>query len=237
MARVNFLLPAFNEEESLPALFGAINDTNLEYRIFLVDDGSEDNTAEMARQFAQNMPIEILSHDRNKGLGAAIETGILHLTKNLEPGSVVVTMDSDLTHNPQLVHFMLREIDKGSDVVIASRYVSGGKQLNLPLMRRLLSRGVNLILTIRGSKVLDNTSGYRCMRIESLRNAIQVYGTDLITESGFTAVAEMLLKLQRLGVKVKEIPMVLDYGNKKGASKMNIYRTIRAYVKLFIKFR
>ncbi|MFW9795384.1 MAG: glycosyltransferase family 2 protein, partial [Candidatus Thorarchaeota archaeon] len=195
------------------------------YRVYLVDDGSKDNTAKVAEQFAQELPIEVISHDTNRGLGAAIETGIFHLAKILEPGSVVVTMDSDLTHSPELVPRMLREIDRGSDIVIASRYVRGGKQLRLPLMRRLLSRGVNTILWIRGSKVLDNTSGFRCMRIESLTKAVQVYGSDLITESGFT------------GASVKEIPLILDYGNKKGASKMNISHTIRAYVKLFIKLR
>jgi dolichol-phosphate mannosyltransferase len=229
---VYFLLPAYNEEQNLPELFDEIGKSVDGFRIILVNDGSQDRTGEIAEEYSKRMPMTILTHEKNKGLGAALRTGIDYIVRNSEKGSVVVTMDSDLTHDPAMVKEFLKEIAKGYDVVIASRYEPGGGQMNLPIRRMILSKAINTLLRIKGSKVKDNTSGFRCLTIEIMRKAARKYGNDFIRTSGFTATAEILMKTQKIGAKVKEIPLMLDYGKKRGKSKLKVRKTVTAYIKM-----
>jgi dolichol-phosphate mannosyltransferase len=229
---VYFLLPAYNEEENLPDLFTAIADAMTNYHIVLVNDGSEDRTGEIAHEYAKKLPMTVIDHEENRGLGAALKTGILYLVEHGQDGAAVVTMDSDLTHDPQMVPMMVRELEKGFDVIVASRYIPGGEQRNLPLSRRILSWGINLLIRMKGSTVIDNTSGFRCIRLDALRLAVEKFGDDFINTREFTSTVLILLRLLSVGVKTKEVPIVLDYGLKRGASKMKVGRTIRAYLRL-----
>jgi len=235
MSRTYFLLPAYNEEENLPGLFQAITESVENYRIILIDDGSSDRTGIIARDFASRIPLTILTHRKNEGLGAALKTGFQYIAENGDENSVIVTMDSDLTHDPNMVPGMMKELEKGYDVVVTSRYVKGGAQYNLPLLRRVLSRGINTLLRMKGSRVLDNTSGFRCIKIEALRKALNKYKNEFITSVEFTATVEVLLRLQGAGAKIKEVPIELDYGKKGGASKMKVGRTIRTYLSMLSK--
>jgi dolichol-phosphate mannosyltransferase len=229
---VYFLLPAYNEEENLPHLFAAIADSMTYFHVVLVNDGSQDRTREIAQEFAEEMPMTVINHDENKGLGCALKTGIFHIVEEGEGDAVVVTMDSDLTHNPQMVPYMVRELDHGYDVVVASRYAPGGEQRNLPLSRRILSWGINLLIRMKGSTVKDNTSGFRCIRLSALKRAVDKFGDELINTREFTSTVLILLRLLSVGVRTKEVPIILDYELKRGASKMKVGRTIRAYLRL-----
>ncbi|MHA2002510.1 MAG: glycosyltransferase [Candidatus Thorarchaeota archaeon] len=232
MTLVYFLLPAYNEEENLPHLFAAIADSMTYFHVVLVNDGSQDRTREIAQEFAEEMPMTVINHDENKGLGCALKTGIFHIVEEGEGDAVVVTMDSDLTHNPQMVPYMVRELDNGYDVVVASRYAPGGEQRNLPLSRRILSWGINLLIRMKGSTVKDNTSGFRCIRLSALKRAVDKFGDELINTREFTSTVLILLRLLSVGVRTKEVPIILDYELKRGASKMKVGRTIRAYLRL-----
>jgi dolichol-phosphate mannosyltransferase len=229
---VYFLLPAYNEEENLPHLFAAIADSMTYFHVVLVNDGSQDRTREIAQEFAEEMPMTVINHDENKGLGCALKTGIFHIVEEGEGDAVVVTMDSDLTHNPQMVPYMVRELDNGYDVVVASRYAPGGEQRNLPLSRRILSWGINLLIRMKGSTVKDNTSGFRCIRLSALKRAVDKFGDEFINTREFTSTVLILLRLLSVGVRTKEVPIILDYELKRGASKMKVGRTIRAYLRL-----
>ncbi|MHA2313448.1 MAG: glycosyltransferase family 2 protein, partial [Candidatus Thorarchaeota archaeon] len=145
MTLVYFLLPAYNEEENLPDLFTAIADAMTNYHVVLVNDGSQDQTGKIAREYAEKMPMTVIDHEENKGLGGALKTGIFHIVEKGQEGAAVVTMDSDLTHDPQMVPSMVRELDSGFDVIVASRYAPGGEQRNLPLSRTILSWGINIL--------------------------------------------------------------------------------------------
>jgi dolichol-phosphate mannosyltransferase len=227
---VYFLLPAYNEEENLPDLFAAIDDAMTDYQIVVVNDGSSDRTGEIAREYARRMPITVIDHERNEGLGAALKSGICHIVDNGQREAAVVTMDSDLTHNPQMVPLMVRELENGIDVIVASSYVPGGELHNVPLSRRFLRWGVNLLIRMKGSTVKDNTSGFRCIRFSTLKKAVERFGDDFINTTEFTSTVLILLRLLQVGAKTKEIPIVLDYGLRRGASKMDVGHTIRAYL-------
>src|SRR3972149_4618824 len=137
--KVWVVLPAFDEAESLPALLpglaGALNGAALSYKIVVVDDGSQDGTRSLAEAFRDRFPVEVVSHERNRGLARTVETGIRHTLAQAGDDDVVITMDADNTHPPQLIPSMVEAIGRGGGLVIASRYAPGGLEEGVPLTR------------------------------------------------------------------------------------------------------
>lgn len=233
---ITVLLPAYNEEKSLPQLldriaaFGRANPAE-PYQVIVVNDGSSDATAAIAAGYATRMPLHLLNHDGNKGLGTAMKTGLNAAARMTGPADVVVTMDADNTHDPALIGAMRSELDRGYDLVIASRYQVGGKEVGLSLPRHIFSKGASFLLhaffPIAGAR--DYTCGFRMYSGLLIQRAVVAYGDNLVEEQGFTCMAEILIKMARLGARVVETPLVLRYDLKAGSSKMNVQRTIRRY--------
>jgi dolichol-phosphate mannosyltransferase len=144
---------------------------------------------------------------------------------------VLITMDADNTHNPQLIGAMVKKIRSGASLVIASRYEQGSEVVGLSAARKFLSRGASELLRfffpIPGAK--DYTCGYRAYRGVKLKQAFELYGNRLVEERGFTCMAEILIKMRAVGVRVAEVPLVLRYDFKSGESKMKVPRTILHY--------
>ena len=92
----------------------------------VVDDGSTDGTAEVASAAADSADLKVIRHERNLGLGAALRTGFGYILPQSSPDDIIVTMDADGTHSPKIIPDMLSVLSEGHDVVIASRFVSGG---------------------------------------------------------------------------------------------------------------
>ena len=134
---------------------------------------------------------------------------------------------------------MVRMIQEGHDVVIASRYQPGARICGVPRQRLLTSWCASwlfrLLFPIRG--VRDFTCGYRAYRAATLHQALAAYGDRFIQLSGFQAMVDILLKLRRLPVICGEVPMILRYDLKKGASKMRVMRTARLTLALILKRR
>jgi dolichol-phosphate mannosyltransferase len=173
----------------------------------------------------------LINHDGNKGLGVAMRTGLSAAAALSGPADAVVTMDADNTHDPALIPAMRRELKAGNDLVIASRYQQGGQEIGLSASRHVFSKGASLLLRlffpIKGAR--DYTCGYRMYSGDLLERAVASYGDRLVEERGFTCMAEILIKMARLGARVSEVPLVLRYDLKAGASKMNVWRTIQRY--------
>ncbi|MFZ2197985.1 MAG: glycosyltransferase, partial [Thermodesulfovibrionales bacterium] len=153
--------------------------------------------------------------------------------------AVIVTMDADNSHPPDLLFSMTRLIQEGSEVVIASRYQPGAKIWGLSRYRRFLSYGAALlfraIFPMQG--VRDYTCGYRAYRAGLLRKAFQEYGNKFISEPGFSCMVDILIKLRRFKPLIEEVPLVLRYDRKKSISKMNVRKTIWQTLALLIKRR
>jgi len=240
-------LPAYNEERSLPgllpryvALNTALGARGARLRVLVVDDGSRDGTAAVASGFRDRLALEVIPHGVNRGLGAALRTGITAALARAEDGDLVGTMDADDTHDPALFVPMWDRLEaERADLVIASRYAPGGREIGLTPLRRVLSRGASTLLTlvtpVRGAR--DYTCGFRLYRASLLRRAAAAWGERLIEEAGFTCMAELLLKLGRGGARVAESPLVLRYDRKEGASKMKMTRTIARYFALARRIR
>ncbi len=236
------VLPAFNEEKDLPNLLARIRETlsgqSFRYQVIVVDDGSKDRTAEIAEAAAKEMPLRLVKHGVNKGLGMAIQTG---LTEGMNCGDAVLVMDSDNTHDPLYAIEMVAELEKGdSQFVIASRYQPGSVIMGLSAFRKGLSLGCFLLMKtiVPFQGVRDYSTGFRCYHSSILRRMAVVYGPEkLVEESGFVCMLEVLLKLRAIGVRACEIPYVLRYDLKTGVSKLRIWRTLKRYLAVVNRYR
>lgn len=229
------VLPAYNEAAGLPELLRAAEAVGRgAWHVVVVDDGSQDGTADAARAFAGRLPVHVLTHAQNRGLAAAIRTGLEHAARAAAPGDAIVTMDADNTHRPEQIPDLLAALRGGAEVVIASRYAPGARQAGVPRHRALLAAGVGWLLRRRFhlSGVRDYSCGYRAYRASLLQRAMAVYGDRFIEARGFVVMTELLVKLARFGPRVVEVPLDLRYDRKVGASKMPTAATIAAYLRL-----
>lgn len=234
---IDVILPAYNEERVLRRLLLALDaelgSRGVAYRVLVVDDGSTDATvaeAERARTETDGrLPLTVLRHPENRGLGGALRTGIWWCLDNGGEDDIVVTLDADMTHPPSLIPTLVARIDAGADVVIASRYQPGSHVTGVPRSRLMLSELARIVLQlsfpIRGVK--DYTCCFRAIRLSSLRLARAVYGEELTTARGFEAVMDLLLRLRQLDLRMTEVPFDLDYSDRVGRSKMRLMQTIR----------
>lgn len=236
------VLPAYNEEENIGELLSQIRfaleeDSKTQYRVFVVNDGSVDRTGEIVTEMAKSMPIELLVHEVNQGLGATIRDGLYRAIQYSSKNDIIITMDADATHNPGLILRLMRMIIEGHDVVIASRFQPGARVIGLVWYRKLLSYVASLIfrITYPIKGVRDYTCGYRAMRADVLKNAVKEYGDSFVDQDGFQCLVDILLKLRRRKLLFGETPLILRYDQKGGMSKMNVGRTIKNTLILIVK--
>lgn len=231
---IRLILPAYNEAANLPSLASDISRVlqNEPFRLFAVNDGSADATGAALANLATRYPLTVLTHPVNEGVGAAFRNGFRLALDGAADSDIIVLMESDGTSTPALLPAMLSRIRAGAQVVIASRYQTGGGYANFPWQRLLLSRGANalfrLVFPIPG--VRDYTIFYRAYRAGPLRAAAKHYGESLIESPTFLANAEVLLKLRPFAHRVEEVPLLYDYGKKKGRSGMKVWKNLKSYL-------
>jgi len=239
---IHVALPAYDEEQNIASLlrelcltFGEVL-PNRSYRIVVVDDGSSDGTAERVRDFAQEMDrfpkgrIELIQHEVNRGLAEAIRTGLTACAEEAQDRDIILTMDADNSHLPGLAPSMVRKLEEGHDVVIASRYQRGARVIGLAPSRRLLSFGASWLFRVLFPipNVRDYTCGFRAYRAVMLKKVIATH-PDFFSEQGFTCMVDILLKLrlEHPPVLMAEVPLLLRYDKKLGASKMDVGKTVK----------
>jgi dolichol-phosphate mannosyltransferase len=240
---VRIALPAYNEAEALPLLVPRIaqslGDAGIKYDILVVNDCSTDDTADVTQALAQVYPVHLVSHTKNKGLGGAISTCISESMEGLLDDDIIVTLDADNSHPPQLITRMVPMIREGRDVVIASRYRDGSQVIGLARHREWLSNisswVMRVLFGVRG--VRDYTCGYRAYRVGILRQALAKYDQQLVQEKGFAAMAELLLNIGKLNAVIGEVPLVLRYDQKEGVSKMRLIQTIKRTMVMIMRHR
>lgn len=237
-----FLLPIYNEEANIASVISVLRAGQFgdEIKIVAVNDGSADRTSEILNALSGSDLIVLGTHV-NMNVGAVFSSGIKYIVSKAQDGDLLVILESDQTSAIDLVPVMLDEIRfKGKDIVVASRYVAGGGYRNFPVTRLIFSHLANRLMqyVFPIPNVLDYTIFFRAYRISSLRAALPYFGdSGLIQTHGFVANAELLIKLSLLSPLVAEIPFVYDYGVKRGASKINVLRTINEYFVLVAYLR
>lgn len=232
-------LPAYNEEPAIAALFEKLHavfpDKSLPYRIVLYNDGSTDGTVAAARAWEGRLNVEILGRAENLGLGQGLRTLVSHVARHGGREDVLFVMDCDNTHRPRQIPEMAAQLGDAHDVVIASRFRRGARVTGVPVHRRLLSLAAAALFKALHpcSGVVDYTCGFRGYRVGLLQRALARYGDRLVSERGFACMVELLLKLNRLGARFREVPLDLRYDLKQGASKMDVPgTTLRLLTKL-----
>jgi dolichol-phosphate mannosyltransferase len=222
------VLPAYNEEQELPKLLpkldAALKKSGQSYRMVVVDDGSADRTPDILAQFTATLPLAVITHPLNRGLGETERDGFEYVATHCAPDDVIVRVEGDDTHNPDYIFVLLEKLAAGFDVVNTSRFQPGGAQLGVNGYRAFISRGANLfmktVFPIAGLR--DYSCGFRAYRARVIIDAIRVFGDDFVQlrGMGFTSTLEMVVKLDLLGCRFAEVPFVLRYDLKESGSKM-----------------
>jgi len=227
--KVAIVVPTYNESETLPVLIEKVLEQNIDGIGFVVvDDGSPDGTGEIADRLADEFDgvFIVLHREGKQGLGTAYMAGFQIA---LDYGAdQIVEMDADLSHPPEVLRGLIGEL-YGADVVVASRYVSGGGvDPEWSWGRRQISYWGNVgIRTILGLKVKDATAGFKGFR----RKALESIGIDRLTLTGFGFQAEVAYRCQQADMNVVEHPYIF-MERTAGKSKMSLGIVVEAFFAL-----
>ena len=196
------VVPTYNEIENLETLLAGLHAAAPHVHVLIVDDNSPDGTGARADAVAAvDGRVHVLHRAGKEGLGRAYVAG---LSWGLAHGyDRILQMDADLSHDPAAVPSLLRA-SESADLVLGSRYVSGGGTENWGLMRRLLSRGGSLYAkTILGLSQNDLTGGFKCWRRETLL-AIDL---PTVRSDGYSFQIETTYRAVLKGFSVAEVPI------------------------------
>jgi len=215
--QLSVLLPTYMEAETLPKLILKLEEVlkNINFEIVVIDDNSPDGTAEIAEEFGKKFRnIKVIRRHGKFGLGSAIVEGL-----SAAKAKIVVVMDADLQHPPEVLPYMLKKLREGYDVVIASRYIKGGRIYGLSLWRRLVSRGATVLVYIlfpRLRYITDPLSGYFAL------NKDVTYRIKL-NPIGYKILLEILIKSRN--IKVCEVPYSFQRRTM-GKSKLGLHEML-----------
>jgi dolichol-phosphate mannosyltransferase len=198
------VLPTYNEIENLPRIAAAILESLPDATLLIVDDNSPDGTGGLADSLAAADPrIRVRHRTAKQGLGPAYLDGF---SVALAQGAAfVIQMDADFSHDPAALPSLLAPLRSGdADLVIGSRYTSGGRVENWSLGRRVISRGGSLFSRIvLGLRQQDLTGGFKAWRAATL-SAIPFDG---IHAGGYVFQIEMTYRASRGGARIREVPI------------------------------
>ena len=211
------IIPTYNERENIGSMIDTVCALPQGFQLLIVDDGSPDGTAELAAQKQQQYPgrVHLMRRSGKLGLGTAYITGFKWA---LERGfDYIFEMDCDFSHDPADLPRLLKILQTEADVVVGSRYVKGGKCVNWPLDRKILSYGASLyVRMITWMWVKDPTAGFVGYR----RQVLETIDLENIRFIGYAFQIEMKFAAKSLGFKIKEIPITFK-DRIEGISKMS----------------
>lgn len=208
------VVPTLNEAQHLEQLIHSVLSSAENISVLVVDDGSTDGTLDIAKRLAGLGRIELMSRGQKRGLGRAYVDGFSwgmdrDFTKFVE-------IDGDLSHDPAQLPELLGAA-RTADVVIGSRYVTGGRVLGWSPPRHLLSKAGNLYAkTMLHFCVSDSTSGFRCYS----REVLEAIGLGSVQSEGYAFQIEMTYRAWKAGFKIKEVPITFRERTS-GSSKMS----------------
>ena len=229
------MVPTYNERQNIGELIRLLHERAQEAEILVVDDSSPDGTFEEVKVLQGNdNKLHLLLRDRSvKGRGWAGRDGF---RKALFMGAdFVVEMDSDLSHQPKFVPDLLEPLlSKDADVVIGSRYIKGGRDLDRPFYRQMTSNFAKLYLRwVLGLKVKDPTSGFRAFTSE----ALQKIKVDTLKARGPFTISEILFRCFQANLRIVEVPIEF-IDRSKGISKLHAWTLIQYLARaLILRFR
>lgn len=214
-AGVLVVIPTYNERDNIEEIVERLATAEPDAHVLIVDDGSPDGTGKIADSMAAaDDRIQVLHRTAKAGLGAAYIAGF---TWGLDRGyDVLVEMDADGSHAPEQLSRLLDALEE-ADVVLGSRWVAGGRVVNWPKSREVLSRGGNLYTRLAlGVDLRDATGGYRAYR-ERVLSTIDYRAT---ASQGYCFQVDLVWRAIRAGFRVVEVPITFAE-RERGESKMS----------------
>jgi dolichol-phosphate mannosyltransferase len=238
---IYFLMPAYNEETEIGSrlknIAGLMAQKGFSFEIWVVNDGSDDQTVKIVEEVSKEIQVHMIHHERNQGIGIAFLNGLKELVKMVGDDDIIITLDADNTHNLKTVEFMIKKIDEGYEVIIGSCFTTGGMMIGVPFLRYILSYVSNLayrtLFHIKGIRTY--TGFYRAHTGAAIKTAFEKFGDHLIEVSGFAAMAEMLIKFRQIPLFMTEVPMIIRYDLKGRASKMRVLATIQEHLGVIVR--
>ncbi|MEM1583223.1 MAG: polyprenol monophosphomannose synthase [Nitrososphaerota archaeon] len=212
MSEVIIVMPTYNEAENIrklvPSILQVLAENRIDGYILVVDDSSPDGTADVAEQMGRETgKVRVLKRPGKLGLGSAYVDGFKYVFDNMVTAKYVCEMDADGSHPPEILPQMVSLAEKGGyDVIIASRYIHGGRWGERSLTRSMISRGANILARAStGINVKDLTSGYRIIRLDILKRVVDKLSK---LHSGYVFQVELLYFLHKAGAKISEYPFI-----------------------------
>lgn len=228
LGRVLVIIPTYNELDNLPKIISGIQDHLPNIEILVADDNSPDGTGKLAAELALADPkIHVLHRLAKEGLGAAYLAGFAWAKQN--KFDVVVEMDADGSHRPVDLVKVLAALNN-ADVVLGSRWVPGGRVVNWPIQRKILSRGGNIYTRLMlGISLKDATGGFRAYRM----SALDRIDLGSVQSQGYCFQVDMAWRAKKIGLKVVEVPITF-VERELGESKMSSDIVKEALIKVTI---
>ena len=234
MSKALVIIPTYNEFENIPIVLEKVLSLPILFDILVVDDNSPDGSAELVKKYIDKFKLRIFLESKNKkeGLGKAYTHGFKWALK--KDYQYIFEMDADLSHNPEDLIKMYKEInDSNCDVIIGSRYVNGINVVNWPLSRIILSYFASIYSrVITGLPVKDATSGF----VGYKREVLEKMNLKSIMFNGYAFQIELKFKAYKNNFRLLEIPIIFK-DRVYGESKMNgdiIFEAIFGLIKLKI---
>jgi len=220
--RVLVGLATYRERENLETLIPDIRRWAPNADVLVVDDASPDGTADFVRGLGRRDPrVHLLLRAGKLGLGTAILAAMRYAING--GYDLFVNMDADLSHNPAHLPAILGGMAR-HDVMIGSRYVPGGRTVDWPMSRQVISRCVNLLTRfLFRFRARDLSGGYRCYRVSKLREA----GLERTISLGYSFMQEVLYRCKRAGCRIGETPIVFEE-RRAGSSKVSVVESLRS---------
>lgn len=220
--KLAIVIPMYNEADNIKTLISqiktAVTKTNIQCKIFIIDDNSPDGTGEIADKLAKQetspfFKINVLHRKEKSGLGTAYIYGFkIALQGNY---THIMQMDADLSHNPKYIPLFL-EAAKNNDFVVGSRYIKGGGTPDWPFYRKVLSRLGNMYVRFfLNSQLHDYTGGFNLYTEDLLRKI----PFESISSSGYEFLMELKYQALQYVDSVSEVPIVF-IDRKHGKSKL-----------------
>ena len=218
MHKALVIIPTYNEIENISAIVEKVVGYPDNFDVLVIDDNSPDGTAQAVESLMKQYPERVYLEKREGKLG--LGTAYIHGFKWAlqRDYGYIIEMDADFSHNPDdLTKLYHNSKDKGYDVSIGSRYVSGVNVVNWPMGRVLMSYFASAYVRfITRMKLRDATAGFVCYR----RRVLESIDLDKIEFKGYAFQIEMKFKAHRKGFKISEIPIIF-VNRRLGTSKMN----------------
>jgi dolichol-phosphate mannosyltransferase len=215
LGRVLVIVPTYNERDNIELIIERVTRAVSSINVLVVDDGSPDGTGKIADTLAhEDERVKVLHRSEKAGLGPAYIAGF---DWGLAAGyDVLVEMDADGSHPPEQLPALLATLER-ADVVLGSRWVPGGRVVNWPRTREILSRGANLYTRLAlGIKLGDATGGYRAYR----RAVLESIDYQAVASEGYCFQVDLVWRAIEDGFRVLEVPITFTE-RERGESKMS----------------